>query len=66
MEQREQKESEFGTVVDNIRRLAESVKGIKPEQYSNLQRELQESLTADELYALEELASITKRSSSNT
>ena len=57
MEQVEQ-QSEFGAAVENIRKLAESVKGIKPEKWTDLRKELKDNLSKEELDTVRGLASI--------
>ena len=49
---------EFSNAIDNAKRLAESLQGIKPEKFSGLKKEFIDNLSKGEIDTLKELVSV--------
>ena len=49
---------EFGSAIENAKKLAQSLQGIKPEKFSSLKKEFTENLSEDEMYTLKGLISV--------
>ena len=51
-------QGEFVAAVESMRQLAQNVKGIKPEKWSNLRTQLKHNLSKEEIDTIRGLASI--------